>query len=68
MAISNAERQAAHRAKKLAEGLVQFTVYVPADVIPDLTALVQKLVAERGLTVGPARNPVTGKLVSVKGK
>lgn len=67
MSNSTALRAKRFKAKQAEAGLVQANVWVPADCLADLRLLAERLCAERGLTVGPLRDPATGRLVSLHG-
>lgn len=68
MGKSNAERQAAYRARKRASGLVAVTVLVPAEMAVDFADLAQALQRYRSLELAgaPFRDRKTGRLVKLR--
>lgn len=66
MALTSAERQKAHRAKKKQDGLVPVTIMVPAHIASDLKILAAFLNANQWATVGPPKNAETGRLVKMR--
>lgn len=65
--MTNAERQAAFRARMREQGLESCTVWVPAELACEIRALAEALCANRDLTPGPVRNVRTGKLGKAAG-
>jgi hypothetical protein len=51
------------RERRMADGLVQVAVWVPAARVPELQEVAKALCADRTLEVGPMRSMVTGKLL-----
>ncbi len=62
MGQSNAERQAALRAKREKDGLVSLTVFVPKNQAAQIKAAIAQLVAYPYLEIGALRDTRTGKL------
>jgi hypothetical protein len=63
----NAARQARFRAKQAQQnGLVQCCVWVPEAALPDIQLQAQILRQYPHLTVGPLRDPQTGKFVALR--
>jgi hypothetical protein len=63
---TNAARQRRKRQKLETAGLVQCNVVVPAAAVAELQQQAQLLRAYPHLVPGPMRDPVSGKLVSVR--
>jgi hypothetical protein len=63
---TNAERQQRKRRKLETAGLVQCNVVVPAAAVAELQQQAELLRAYPHLVPGPMRDPVSGKLVSVR--
>jgi hypothetical protein len=63
---SNAARQRRFREKAAQQGWVQCNVWVPAAAVPDLQLQAQILRQCPHLTVGPLRDPFTGKFVALR--
>lgn len=62
------ERQRRLRQRRERSGLLQLTLWVPAGAAADLRELAELLRAHPHLVAGPARDPVSGKLVSIRRK
>jgi hypothetical protein len=65
-ANSNAARQQRFRRKAIEQGWVQCNVWVPAAVLPDMPLQAEILRRHPNLTVGPLRDPQTGKFVALR--
>lgn len=63
---TNAERQQRKRARLARAGLVQCNLWVPAAAVAELQQQAELLRAHPHLVPGPLRDPVSGKLVSVR--
>ena len=63
---SVAERQERFRERRAREGLLQVTVLIPAAAMADFQEHAEAIRTNPVLTLGPLRNPHTGKLCSVK--
>lgn len=66
MGMTNAERQARFRAKKLDQGFKTVSVLVPLDRFADFGVALQMLRDNPDLEIGTLRNTKTGKLVSIR--
>ena len=64
--MKGAERSARYRARFRRLGIVQVNVLVPAHAAPDLLLLAEALRAATHLTLGPLRDPISGRLVAAK--
>jgi hypothetical protein len=63
----NAARQARFRAKQAGQnGLVQCCVWIPEAALPDMQLQAELLRKHAHLTVGPLRDPHTGKFVALR--
>ena len=62
----NAARQARFRAEMAAAGFVQCNVWAPSATVPDLQLQAELLRQHPHLTVGPLRDPITGKFVALR--
>lgn len=62
----NAARQQRFRRKAAENGWVQCNVWVPAAALPDLQLQAEILRNHPHLTVGPLRDPQTGKFVALR--
>jgi hypothetical protein len=62
----NAERQARFRAKAAEGGWVQCCVWVPEAALPDMELQAAILRDHPHLTVGPLRDPFTGRFVALR--
>jgi hypothetical protein len=60
----NAARQRRFREKAIEQGWVQCNVWVPASALADLQLQAELLRRHAHLTVGPLRDPYTGKFVA----
>jgi hypothetical protein len=66
---SNAERQARFRAKQAGQnGFVQCCVWIPEAAMADMQLQAEILRKYPHLTVGPLRDPHTGKFVALREK
>jgi hypothetical protein len=65
--MTNAERQARHRAKLQQSGMVQCNLYVPAGAVPELQRAAELLRANPDLTIARLVNRRTGKLCGLRG-
>jgi hypothetical protein len=63
---SNAVRQARFRAKAAEGGWVQCCVWVPAAALPDLQLQAELLRKHAHLSVGPLRDPASGRFVALR--
>jgi hypothetical protein len=63
MAISNAQKQAAHRARLAEKGIATRTVRIPAALVPELVQITEFLTANPGFRFGPLLG-ADGKLVN----
>jgi hypothetical protein len=54
-ALSNAAKQAEFKRRQREAGLVQLTLWVPAETASDMRQLAVRLVADRDLMPGPPR-------------
>jgi predicted SnoaL-like aldol condensation-catalyzing enzyme len=63
---ANAARQAKFRAKARGNGFVQCNLLVPEGALADLQLLAELLRSNPNLTVGPARDQISGKLVALR--
>ncbi len=62
----NAARQQRFRARVAENGWVQCNVWIPAAALPDVQLQAQILRQFPHLTVGPLRDPLTGKFVALR--
>jgi hypothetical protein len=62
----NAARQARFRSKAIENGWVQCNVWAPAAAAPDLQLQAELLRRHSHLTVGPLRDPFTGRFVALR--
>jgi hypothetical protein len=62
----NAARQRRFRAKAVEQGWVQCNVWIPAAARPDMQLQAEILRRHPHLTVGPLRDPQTGKFVALR--
>jgi hypothetical protein len=62
----NAARQRRFRAKAVEQGWVLCDVWIPAAALPDLQLQADLLREHPHLTVGPLRDPFTGKFVALR--
>ena len=62
----NAARQQRFRRKAIEQGWMQCNVWVPAAALPDLQLQAELLRQHPHLTVGPLRDPQTGKFVALR--
>ena len=65
---TNAERQRRKREKLAARGLVQCNIWVPHAAHADIHLMAEIMQKFPHLTVGPLRDPATGKLVALRTK
>jgi hypothetical protein len=64
--VTNSERQARHKSRLVALGLVQVAVWVPVAAVADIQRAAELLRANPLLTVARLANVKTGRLVSLK--
>ena len=62
----NAALQARFRSKALEQGLVQCCVWVPEAALPDMQLQAELLRKHPHLTVGPLRDPCSGRFVALR--
>jgi hypothetical protein len=62
----NATRQQRFRSKALEQGWVQCCVWVPEAALPDLQLQAELLRKHSHLSVGPLRDPFTGRFVALR--
>jgi hypothetical protein len=62
----NAARQRRFRERASANGWVQCNVWVPAAAVPDLQLQAELLRQHSHLSVGPLRDPFTGRFVALR--
>jgi len=62
----SAKRQARYRARLRQRNLIPTTSMVPIGAVPDLQEIAEALQGAPHLRPGPLRDPISGKLVSVK--
>jgi hypothetical protein len=62
----NAARQQRFRAKAIEQGLVQCCVWVPEAALPDMQLQAELLRKHAHLTVGPLRDPHSGRFVALR--
>jgi hypothetical protein len=67
-ATPNAARQARFRQEMAARGFVQANCWVPASALPDLQLQAQILRDHPHFSVGPLRDPATGKFVALRSR
>jgi hypothetical protein len=63
---SNATRQQRFRSKAIENGWVQCNVWIPAAALPDMQLQAELLRKHSHLTIGPLRDPFTGKFVVLR--
>jgi len=62
----NAARQARFRSKALDQGWVQCNVWIPEAALPDMQLQAELLRKHPHLTVGPPRDPFSGRFVALR--
>jgi hypothetical protein len=62
----NAARQARFRSKALDQGWVQCNVWIPEAALPDMQLQAELLRKHPHLTVGPLRDPFSGRFVALR--
>jgi hypothetical protein len=62
----NAARQQRFRSKAIENGWVQCNVWVPPAALPDMKLQAELLRKHQHLTVGPLRDPFTGRFVALR--
>lgn len=66
--MTNAERQARHRARQKEDGLVQLNLMIPMHAVADFMRAAELVRANRALTVGRLTDTRSGKLRGLKGE
>ncbi len=64
----NAEKQDRFRSRAIAQGWVQINVWAPEAARADLQLQAEVLRKYPHLMVGPLRDPMTGRLVALRGQ
>lgn len=64
--MSNAERQAALKARRAKQGLVQLNLWVPASAVSELKRAAEMICADPNLAVARLVDTRTGKLKGLK--
>src|SRR6266851_180547 len=62
----SAQRQARYRSRQKKAGFTEIALFVPPHAAPDLQLAAEALRQAPHLEIGPLRDPISGKLVSVK--